>query len=604
MTPRAMNESVFREDSCCVMIPYEPLDDVPSGSDVRLNPSESGHRDYGGVSPTEMPEQEETLKTSPSDDDLIETRVEIPDDPDQKFFSFGKLWAFTGPGFLMSIAYLDPGNIESDLQSGAVAQYKLLWVLLAAHIIGLLLQRLSARLGVVTGKHMAEVAHEVYPFVPRIFLWIMIEIAIIGSDMQEVIGTAIAFYLLSNGAIPLFAGVLITMADTFTFLFLDKYGFRKLEVLFGVLITTMAVSFGYEFFTVKPDIGEMAKGMFIPWCVDCGRKEFMQAVSVVGAVIMPHNLYLHSALVKSRRIDRTKKKAVEEANFYYFVESGIALFCSFIINVFVVAVFAHGLYNKTNAEVRESCDKRHGIPDREAFPNNTDIVESDIYNGGMFLGCEFGLVALYVWAVGIMAAGQSSTMTGTYAGQFVMDGFLKMQWPRWQRVLVTRAIAIVPTLVVALIARGVENLTGMNDFLNCVQMLQLPFALIPVITFTSSERIMHEFKISRAFQGFALGMSALVIAINLYFFTDYITSSLGTQWYVWLGLSIPAICYFLFVCYLVYFCLCASGLITFHEGSMFTMDKHVKIDAPWRERESESSAEAVDNEGFQHREQL
>uniref|UniRef100_A0A1I7YCS4 PhoLip_ATPase_C domain-containing protein n=1 Tax=Steinernema glaseri TaxID=37863 RepID=A0A1I7YCS4_9BILA len=495
-----MNRDRDRADSrrVAIMIPYEPLDNPSAASSAHLITPAGEHRDYGGVSPTEMPEEQEnnTLKHSESDDDLIETRVEIPDEPDGAFFSFNKLWAFTGPGFLMSIAYLDPGNIESDLQSGAIAQYKLLWVLLAAHIIGLLLQRLSARLGVVTGKHMAEVAHEVYPYVPRVFLWIMIEIAIIGSDMQEVIGTAIAFYLLSNGAIPLFAGVLITMVDTFTFLFLDKYGFRKLEFLFAALITTMALSFGYEFFVVKPDIGEVAKGMFIPWCADCGRKEFMQAVSVVGAVIMPHNLYLHSALVKSRRIDRTKKKAVEEANFYYFVESGIALFVSFIINVFVVAVFAHGLYNKTNQQVKETCDARPGIPDRTVFPNNTEIVESDIYTAGMFLGCEFGLVALYVWAVGIMAAGQSSTMTGTYAGQFVMDGFLKMKWPRWQRVLVTRAIAIIPTLTVALVARGVENLTGMNDFLNCIQMLQLPFALIPVITFTSSERIMHEFRIS------------------------------------------------------------------------------------------------------------
>uniref|UniRef100_A0A915EG36 Natural resistance-associated macrophage protein n=1 Tax=Ditylenchus dipsaci TaxID=166011 RepID=A0A915EG36_9BILA len=189
-----------------------------------------------------------------------------PETDNHKGFSFKKLWAFTGPGFLMSIAYLDPGNIESDLQSGAIARYKLLWVLLSAHIVGFFLQRLAVRLGVVSGRHMAEMAYEYYPKVPRLILWFMIEIAIIGSDMQEVIGTAIAFYLLSNGRIPLFIGVLITMVDTFTFLTIDRFGFRKLEVVFAVLIAFMAISFGYEFVVVKPEGIDIAKGMLIPWC--------------------------------------------------------------------------------------------------------------------------------------------------------------------------------------------------------------------------------------------------------------------------------------------------------------------------------------------------
>ncbi|KAI4824087.1 hypothetical protein KUCAC02_012630 [Chaenocephalus aceratus] len=176
----------------------------------------------------------------------FEQKVPVPEEDSEKCFSFRKLWAFTGPGFLMSIAYLDPGNIESDLQSGAKAGFKLLWVLLAATIIGLLLQRLGARLGVVTGMHLAEVCNRQYRTVPRIILWLMVEIAIIGSDMQEVIGCAIAFNLLSSGRIPLWAGVLITIIDTFVFLFLDKYGLRKLEAFFGLLITVMAITFGYE----------------------------------------------------------------------------------------------------------------------------------------------------------------------------------------------------------------------------------------------------------------------------------------------------------------------------------------------------------------------
>ncbi|KAI1732399.1 natural resistance-associated macrophage protein [Ditylenchus destructor] len=518
------------------------------------------------------------------EDDALEYMVEIPEVDDNKFFSFRKLWAFTGPGFLMSIAYLDPGNIESDLQSGAIARYKLLWVLLSAHIVGFFLQRLAVRLGVVSGRHMAEVAYEFYPLVPRCILWLMTEIAIIGSDMQEVIGTAIAFYLLSNGNIPLFAGVLITMADTFTFLLIDRFGFRKLEVLFAALIGMMALSFGYEFVVVKPDGIDMMKGMFIPWCENCGREEFLQGVSIVGAVIMPHNLYLHSALVKSRRIDRTRKTAITEANFYYFVESGIALFCSFIINLFVVAVFAHGLYGKTNADVHKSCQNREGIPPL-IFPNNTEKAESDLYKGGIFLGCEFGLMAMYVWGVGIMAAGQSSTMTGTYAGQFVMEGFLRIQWPRWRRVLFTRAMAIIPTLGVALMARGVENLTGMNDLLNCVQMIQLPFALIPIITFTSHPKIMFEYACSRTFQISALCISMAVISINLYFSTDYILNSLGTEWYVWILLIIPCIFYVTFVLYLIFICLQSMGIIktgAYNKVNWLSRrDSHLTIQAPW-----------------------
>uniref|UniRef100_A0A8C5FN32 Natural resistance-associated macrophage protein 2-like n=1 Tax=Gadus morhua TaxID=8049 RepID=A0A8C5FN32_GADMO len=431
--------------------------------DFPQNNGEVSAGQYSTVSPPGSPtDQEEPFST------YFAEKVAIPEDANQTF-SFRKLWAFTGPGFLMSIAYLDPGNIESDLQSGAKAGFKLLWVLLGATIIGLLLQRLAARLGVVTGMHLAEVCNRQYPTVPRIILWLMVELAIIGSDMQEVIGCAIAFHLLSVGRIPLWAGVLITIVDTFVFLFLDKYGLRKLEAFFGVLITIMAISFGYEYVLVKPDQLEVMKGMFIPYCKDCGTIQLEQAVGIVGAVIMPHNIYLHSALVKSRQIDRSNKNEVKEANKYYFIEATIALFISFLINVFVVAVFAQAFYNKTNMEV-VSCNGS-SFPYDNLFPHDNRTLEVDIYKGGVVLGCFFGPVALYIWAVGILAAGQSSTMTGTYSGQFVMEGFLNLKWSRFARVLLTRSIAITPTLLVA-IFQDITKLTGMNDFLNVLQSLQ------------------------------------------------------------------------------------------------------------------------------------
>ncbi|ULT82862.1 hypothetical protein L3Y34_012241 [Caenorhabditis briggsae] len=561
----------------------------------------SSHND-AAVEPEAEPwavtENEQVGQDLLEEDAESQEKVDIPMDDLEKAFSFKKLWAFTGPGFLMSIAYLDPGNIESDLQSGAKTAYKLLWVLLSAHIIGMLLQRMSARLGVVSGKHMAEVAFQFYPKFPRIVLWLMIEIAIVCSDMQEVIGTAIAIFLLSKGLVPLYVGVFITILDTFTFLLIDRYGVRKLELIFGILILTMTVSFGYEFVVVKPPIGDVISGIVVPWCDGCGKEELMQAISVVGAVIMPHNLYLHSALVKSRRVDRKDRRRVAEANKYFTLESAIALFLSFFINLFVVAVFAHGLYQKTNADVREMCIARHDIPDADIFPNNTDPVEVDIYKGGIYLGCQFGAIAMFIWGIGIFAAGQSSTMTGTYTGQFVMEGFVRIEWPKWKRVLITRAIAITPTLFLTFYSQGVQNLTGMNDFLNCVQMIQLPFALIPIITFTSSRKIMHDFRSSKLFQIFALTTSAIILSINVYFIFDYVSSRLGTEWYVIMVLAIVTVFYVLFVLYLAIYCLVSCEVIPDTVTIRgFSFNKSYENDAPWLAVEEGA---AHDNPGFQN----
>uniref|UniRef100_A0A8U7NVX2 Solute carrier family 11 member 2 n=1 Tax=Corvus moneduloides TaxID=1196302 RepID=A0A8U7NVX2_CORMO len=493
----------------------------------------------------------------------FDSKIPIPEDETHSCFSFRKLWAFTGPGFLMSIAYLDPGNIESDLQSGAVAGFKLLWVLMLATIIGLLLQRLAARLGVVTGLHLAEVCHRQYQKIlpriatgfPRIILWLMVELAIIGSDMQEVIGSAIAINLLSVGKIPLWGGVLITIADTFVFLFLDKYGLRKLEAFFGLLITIMALTFGYEYITVKPNQEKLLQGLFIPYCRDCGTPQLEQAVGIVGAVIMPHNMYLHSALVKSRQVNRADKREVREANKYFFIESCIALFVSFIINIFVVTVFAEAFFNKTNADVYQVC-ANSSSPHSSLFPNNNQTLEVDIYKGGVVLGCYFGPAALYIWAIGILAAGQSSTMTGTYSGQFVMEGFLNLRWSRFARVLLTRSIAVTPTLFVA-IFQDVEHLTGMNDFLNVLMSLQLPFALIPVLTFTSLPSVMHDFA-NGLFWRVAGGLLILLIcAINMYFVVAYVMALNHLGLYI--GAAVLSVVYLSFVAYLTWLCLIALG---------------------------------------------
>ncbi|NWX10970.1 NRAM2 protein, partial [Caloenas nicobarica] len=456
-------------------------------------------------------------------------------------FSFRKLWAFTGPGFLMSIAYLDPGNIESDLQSGAVAGFKLLWVLLLATVIGLLLQRLAARLGVVTGLHLAEVCHRQYRKAPRIILWLMVELAIIGSDMQEVIGSAIAINLLSMGKVPLWGGVLITIADTFVFLFLDKYGLRKLEAFFGFLITIMALTFGYEYVTVQPSQRQLLQGLFVPYCGGCGTAQLEQAVGIVGAVIMPHNMYLHSALVKVS--ERAKKPEKRQKNTELALGrcSGRRLGRLFSLDL----LFSWGFSNQIDSKITSGLKMAPGVPKKSGvfYPESH---ESPFQ--GAVLGCYFGPAALYIWAIGILAAGQSSTMTGTYSGQFVMEGFLNLRWSRFARVLLTRSIAITPTLFVA-IFQDVEHLTGMNDFLNVLMSLQLPFALIPVLTFTSLPSVMNDFA-NGLFWKIGGGLVILLIcSINMYFVVTYVLALNHVALYI--GAAVLSILYLSFVAYLV-----------------------------------------------------
>uniref|UniRef100_A0AC34QD74 Uncharacterized protein n=1 Tax=Panagrolaimus sp. JU765 TaxID=591449 RepID=A0AC34QD74_9BILA len=331
--------------------------------------------------------------------------------------------------------------------------------------------------------------------------------------------------------------------------------------------------------------------------------QILQAVSIVGAVIMPHNLYLHSALVKSRKVDRSKKEKVVEANKYFFIESGIALACSFVINLFVVSVFANGLYGKTNVEVRETCHNRdNGLPSfyKDVFDNDTDDATSDIYHGGAFLGCYFGAAALYIWSVGILAAaaalyiwsvgilaaGQSSTMTGTYAGQFAMEGFLHIRIARWKRILITRSLAILPTIAVVVFAGGIDKITGLNDLLNCIMMFQLPFALMPVLTFNASPAVMREFVINKPAKAFYLCVSIGVILINYFFLVEYIKDNYNTR-IGWAVFAIIMVFYSAFVVYIAYYMLGAMGFYQFLSkdskfGKMLPPPNEEAFDAPWQ----------------------
>lgn len=416
-------------------------------------------------------------------------------------FSWKKLWLFTGPGFLMSIAFLDPGNLEGDLQAGAIAGYSLLWLLMWATVMGLLIQMLSARVGVATGRHLAELCREEYPNWARYALWFMAELALIGADIQEVIGSAIAIQILSHGVLPLWVGVVITASDCFIFLFLENYGVRKLEAVFAVLIAIMALSFAWMFGDAKPSGKELLIGILLP---RLSSRTIRQAVGVVGCVIMPHNVFLHSALVQSRKIDPKRRGRVQEALNYYTIESSAALLVSFMINLFLTTVFAEGFYGTKEA-------------------NSIGLV-----NAGEYLQKKYGgglFPILYVWGIGLLAAGQSSTITGTYAGQFIMGGFLNLRLKKWLRALITRSCAIVPTMIIAIIFNTSEaSLDVLNEWLNVLQSIQIPFALIPLLTLVSKEELMGVFRIGPMLNRLAWTVAALVMVINGYLLFDFFVS--------------------------------------------------------------------------------
>ncbi|CAJ1973442.1 unnamed protein product [Sphenostylis stenocarpa] len=429
---------------------------------------------------------------------VAEFEFDAVDDASVPPFSWKKLWLFTGPGFLMSIAFLDPGNLEGDLQAGAIAGYSLLWLLMWATFMGLLIQLLSARVGVATGRHLAELCRDEYPDWARLVLWFMAELALIGADIQEVIGSAIAIQILSRGFFPLWAGVLITASDCFVFLFLENYGVRKLEAAFAVLISVMGLSFAWMFADARPNRQELLIGILVP---KLSSNTIRQAVAVVGCVIMPHNVFLHSALVQSRKVDPKKKGRVQEALNYYSIESSAALSVSFIINLFVTTVFAKGFYGSKKA-------KSIGLV-------NAGQYLEEKYGGGVF-------PILYIWGIGLLAAGQSSTITGTYAGQFIMGGFLNLRLKKWLRALITRSFAIVPTIIVAIVFnRSEASLDILNEWLNVLQSMQIPFALIPLLTLVSKEQVMGTFRVGPVLERVAWTIAGLIIVINGYLLLDF-----------------------------------------------------------------------------------
>jgi manganese transport protein len=392
-----------------------------------------------------------------------------------------RAFAFAGPAYLVSVGYMDPGNWATDIQGGSQFGYTLLWVLLMSNAMAVLLQTLSARLGLVTGRDLAQACHDEYPRVVNGVLFVLCEIAIAACDLAEVLGSAIGLNLLFG--LPVLYGVLITGCDVLLLLVIQHFGIRKLEAFILGLVVVIGGCFLIEIFLCRPSVGDIASG-FVPgplW----GPKLYV-AIGILGATVMPHNLYLHSALVQSRNVNRSRE-AVEQACRYNLIDSTIAMNGAFFVNAAILIVAAATF-----------------------FPNPVEELQQAHTMLARILGSS---LAPFAFALALICAGQSSTITGTLAGQITMEGFLQFRIRPWLRRLVTRALAIVPAVVVILSAGegGVYRLLILSQV---ILSLQLSFAVVPLVRFTSSKRKMGPFVSPRWARMLAWLVALVIMALN------------------------------------------------------------------------------------------
>src|SRR6202795_2072198 len=416
---------------------------------------------------------------------LPESHRSIPIVPGASFFR--KMLAFAGPGYLVAVGYMDPGNWATDLGGGSQFGYTLLSAVLISSLIAIFLQALSAKLGIATGRDLAQACREHYSRRTGIALWLLCEIAIAACDLAEVLGSAIALKLLFG--LPLLAGVLITALDVLIVLALQGRGFRLIETFVVTLIASIAACFAYEIFFAQPLWRHAALG-FIPHMEILRIGEMLYiALGILGATVMPHNLYLHSSIVQTRAFGsstRDRREAVRYAIFDSTLALGFALFINAAILVLGAAAFhTHGLHN-----VAEIAD---------AYKLLTPVLGASL--------------ASTLFACALLASGQNSTLTGTLAGQIVMEGFLDIRLKPWLRRLITRAMAIIPAALVIGIA-GESKVTALLVFSQVVLSFQLPFAVIPLIQLTSSRSKMGEFVNSRTTTVIAWVVAAAILFFN------------------------------------------------------------------------------------------
>lgn len=418
---------------------------------------------------------------------------------EHKKTGFRKILAFLGPAYLVSVGYMDPGNWATDIAGGSQFGYTLVWVLLMSNLMALLLQSLSARLGIVTQRDLAQASRETYSKYINYILYFLAEIAIAACDLAEVLGMAIGINLLFG--IPLFEGVLITVLDTFLLLFLINKGIRKMEAFIIVLVAIIGLSFIFEMIFAQPEVPKILAGL-IPSIPNSAALYI--AIGIIGATVMPHNLYLHSSLVQTRKFDRSPA-GIKQALKYNLIDSTIALNLAFFVNAAILILAAATFHKNGMFEVAE-------IQDAHQFLEP-------------LLGTKWAPI---LFAVALIAAGQSSTVTGTLAGQIVMEGYLHLRIQPWVRRILTRLIAIVPALIVISIYG--ESVTGKLLILSQVILsLQLGFAIIPLIHFVSDKSKMNGFHISKTTQAVSWIIAAIIVSLNAKLVYDEITTWLATS---------------------------------------------------------------------------
>ena len=397
-----------------------------------------------------------------------------------------KILAFAGPGYLVAVGYMDPGNWATDLAGGSAFGYTLLSVILLSNLMAVLLQGLASKLGIVTGRDLAQACRDHYSRGTSFFLWILCEIAIAACDLAEVIGAAIALNLLFG--LPLAWGVAITALDVMLVLYLQNKGFRLLEALVVALIFTIGLCFLFELIRSRPDMMAVLGGFVPDPEIVQNPKMLYIAIGILGATVMPHNLYLHSSIVQTRRYEETsagKREAVR----YAFVDSTIALSFALFINAAILIVSAATFNTRGHTEVAEIQD---------AFKLLTPLL-----GGG----------ASTVFALALLASGLNSTLTGTLAGQIVMEGFLNIRLRPWLRRLITRAIAIVPAVIVAILY-GEHGTAKLLILSQVILSLQLSFAVFPLVRFTSEREKMGEFVNRRWLKLLAYLVAFVIAALN------------------------------------------------------------------------------------------
>ncbi len=396
-----------------------------------------------------------------------------------------RILAFLGPAYLVSVGYMDPGNWATDLQGGAQFGYSLIWVLLMSNLMALLLQGLSARLGIVRRRDLAQANREVYPPLVNFSLYVFAEVAIAACDLAEVLGMALGIYLLTG--LPLIWGVGITVLDTLILLWLQRYGIRKLEAFIIALVAVIGLSFLIEIFLAKPDLSLVAKG-FIPGMLN--NNALYIAVGIIGATVMPHNLYLHSALVQTRKI-KPDPQSIKRALKYNMIDSTIALNAAFFVNAAILVLAASVFFSTGNTQVAKIEDAHQLL--------------------APLLGSK---LAPMLFAIALIAAGQSSTITGTLAGQIVMEGYLKLRINPLLRRLITRLIAITPAVFTILIY-GNEKIDALLVLSQVILSVQLGFAVIPLIHFVSDKHTMGEFAIKTPTKMAAWLVASILVFLNV-----------------------------------------------------------------------------------------